>query len=73
MRKALPQPLLEIERQLVHGKALNCLHSGTSGPILSDEIQMCTSLPPENIARAEIPIQGVGEAKFETICQESIE
>lgn len=36
-RRALPQPLLEIQRQLVHGMALNWLHSGTLGPILSDE------------------------------------
>lgn len=54
--RALPQPLLEKQRQLVHGMALNWLHSGTSGSILSDETEMCSSLTAENIARAEIPI-----------------
>lgn len=54
--RALPQPLREIQRQLVHGMALNWLRSGTSGPILGDETEKCSSLTAENIAKEEIPV-----------------
>lgn len=54
--RALAQPLLEIPRQLVHGVALNWLRSGSLGPILSNEREMCGSLTAESIARAEIPV-----------------
>lgn len=55
--RALPQPLLEIQRQIVHCTALNWLHSGISGPVLADETEMSSSLAAENIAREEIPVQ----------------
>lgn len=54
-REGTTQPLLGIQRQLVHGMPLNWLHSGTSGLILSDETEICGSLSVESIARAEIP------------------
>lgn len=57
-RRALPQPLLEIQRQIVHCTALNWLHSGISGPVLADTTEKSSSIAAENIAREEIPVQG---------------
>lgn len=71
--RALPQPLLEIQRQLVHGMALNWLHSETSGPILSDETERCAVPPQRRTLQGQRFLFKRGEARFETICPENVE